>query len=390
MTRIAMFMHGGLAPELSREDVPAIAALVSRLAGLFEVTVYTLKRPDGDCEPFSCGNAGVRVVRSGEDDHIVKTAPRLLHAFWYDHRRKPFGLVHGFWALPGGLTAVLAGRTARIPSIVTMLGGEAACFPEIGYGNMRKTGPRAATLWTCRHADTLTALTCYQLDHLQRFSGRKFRRTRVIPFGADDSLFPYSDRRPESPPYRLLHIGHLNRVKDQATLLRAFQNIARRVDCRLTIIGQDTMNGSLQRLAGELGISPQVTFEGFVPHEDLHRHLACAHLLLHSSLYEGEGVVFAEAASSGLPICGTHVGLLADLGDALGATVEPGDPDALAEAAIGLLSDGTRINKLREQGRNWALEHTAEWTTARFAELYRSLLRARQGMGTQEREWATA
>jgi glycosyltransferase involved in cell wall biosynthesis len=351
--------------------VPAITDLVTRLAGGFNITAYTLTRPGDSREDFICGGANVKVVPSREDGHIAASLCWLLQAFGRDHRRRPFHLAHGFWGLPGGLSAVLAGKMGSIPSVVSLLGGEAACLPEIGYGNMRKRWPRAATLWTCRSAAALTVLTRYQLELLERFGGA--RAAFVIPFGADPSLFAEAETRLPPPPFHFLHIGDLNRVKDQATLLKAFRLVTRKIDCRLRIIGRDHMSGGLQRLAGELGVAGQVDFAGYVPHAELGRHFAWAHLLVHSSLYEGQGVVFAEAASSGVPICGTRVGLLADRGESLGAAVQPGDPDALAASVLALATDDARMRELRVSARRWAEKHTAAWSADRFAAMYHAL-----------------
>jgi len=366
-----MFMHGGVAPPGSSEDVPSIAGMVKRLSGDHDITVYTVIGPGGNRATFRCGRAIVTFVPSRHDDHIITMVHRTLRAFRRDHRVRPYSLVHGFWALPGGLIAVLAGRLHGLPSVVSMLGGEAACLPSIRYGNMSRLAPRIATLWTARHATTLTFLTRYQRDALRPFNFNRGEGIRVIPFGAENSLLRPNNERSVPPPYRFIHIGHLNSVKDQSTLLRAFRGISRQVDSHLTVIGLDTLHGALRRLAADLGIENRVTFKGFVPHEEIGHHLADAHMLLHSSLYEGEGVVFAEAAASGVPICGTRVGLLSDLGDAMAVTVSPGDHTGLAEGALSLLGDPMRTERLTRQARSWAQEHTADWTAASFADLYR-------------------
>jgi len=166
----------------------------------------------------------------------------------------------------------------------------------------------------------------------------------------------------------------LNRVKDQLTLLKAFRLIREQMDCRLRVVGEDTLGGEVQRCAAELGISDAVTFTGFVPHDGLGPHFAWAHLLLHTSLYEGQGVVFAEAAAAGLAICGTRVGLLADLGERFAATAEAGDHEGLALAALRLLGDASLRNTLAAGAKTWAGEHDADRTATLVGGVYGSLL----------------
>ncbi len=56
-----------------------------------------------------------------------------------------------------------------------------------------------------------------------------------------------------------------------------------------------------------------------------------AHILLHTSLYEGQGLVFMEAAASGTLIAGTCVGILSDMGEDCGLRVSVKEPKLLAE-----------------------------------------------------------
>ncbi len=370
MKRIAMMMHGGVAPPGSNQDVPAITDLVRRLSEQFEITIYSGFLPGGFEESFLCGRATVRYIAHQGRNSVTKFTFGAVRAFRKDHLSRPFSLVHGFWGLPGGFAAVLGGRLAGIPRVVSLLGGEAASLPLCRYGNMRKFTSRHFTLWTIRRASVLTLLTQYQLDQLRLFGFARTKDVHVIPWGADPELFPFAVRKPSSRPFHLLHVGHLNRVKDQHTLLKAFQQINTRMNCHLRIVGQGELEGQLRQLSSDLGISDRVTFTGFVPHDQLQDHFAWADLLLHTSLYEGQGVVFSEAAASGVPVCGTRVGLIADPGVSFAATVTPGDNSGLADLVCRLLKDESRMEWLRCKGREWATEHTAQWSATKFAELY--------------------
>ena len=374
MKRIALFMHGGVAPDWSTQNVPGITALVKALAESFDITVYTRVKSDRYSLPFSCGKAAVRYVGEESTTHLTMQVMQFVEAFRRDHYTTPFGLVHGFWANPGGIAAVIAGKISGIPSVVSFLGGEAAALPGISYGNMRKPVARMLTLWTARHADALSVLTEYQLDRLRTFGLQREDNVHIIPFGVNRRLFPYGERKALPPPFHILHVGHLNDVKDQRTLLIAAQKVSSRMQCEFRIAGEGSREQSLKDLAAELGIADRVQFLGFVPNEELPKHYAWAHLLLHSSLYEGQGVVFAEAAASGVPICGTRVGLLSDLGDSFAATAGPGDPEGLADAVVELLADPVRMDRLKKYARSWAESHDDTWSAERYLSSYDQLL----------------
>jgi len=371
--RIAIFCHGGVAQPGSTQTVPAVAGLIGRLSEDFDISVYIPVKADGHDAPFRVGAANVSFVHARHDDSSAHIAMRMTGAFLRDHRKRPFAALHGFWALPGGITAVAAGRVSGIPSIVSILGGEAADLPGIGYGNMAGTLSRVATLWTCRNATALAALTQFQVERLRAFGFNRSGGIHVIPFGADLSFFFPGSRKPHSPPYNLLHVADINRVKDQLTMLKALQLINARADCRLRFVGRDTLSGSLQQQAWAMGLARHVTFAGFVPHDEILQHYAWAHVLVHSSLYEGEGVVFAEAAASGVPISGTRVGLLADEGDSIAMTAEPGDEGALARNVLAILSDSRLRENLRARAQAWSSAHDACWTAAMYGRLYGEL-----------------
>jgi len=368
--RVAIFARGGVAPARSAQHVPSIAALIARLSSAFDIRVYVPLRGDGHTEEFLCGDARVTYVDARHDDASVRVAARMIRAFARDHARSRFALVHGFWALPGGIAAVAAGRFWGLPSIASMLGGEGADLPAIGYGNMSHRASRTATLWTCRHASHLALLTGFQRERLRAHGLGRDRDVHVIPFGAEPGFYGPPARRAPAPPYNLLNVAHINRVKDQETILRALRRILPDVPCRLRIVGEDTLGGELARRASDMGLGGVVTFAGYAPHREMRMHYDWAHLLLHSSLYEGEGVVVAEASAAGLPVCGTRVGLIADLGDACAAATEPGDDAALADAMRSLLADGARRDAMSAGAHAWARVHDARWTAAQYAALY--------------------
>jgi glycosyltransferase involved in cell wall biosynthesis len=163
-------------------------------------------------------------------------------------------------------------------------------------------------------------------------------------------------------------------VKNQEALLHLFALLSKSVETRLRFIGPDYADGRIHQLARTMGVADRIEFLGRLEHRDLPRHYQWAHLLLHTSYYEGQGLVIAEAAASGAIPCGSRVGLLADLDGSCTVTTPSGNVEELAKMVLDLLHDDGRMAQLRENGRNWAEKHDIEWTVSRFAELYRELV----------------
>jgi glycosyltransferase involved in cell wall biosynthesis len=206
----------------------------------------------------------------------------------------------------------------------------------------------------------------------------------VIPLGVDPETYrpaadpcsaPGTDVPGARPPWRLLHVAHLNRVKNQTLLLHALRRVVDLLgpdSTRLDIVGEDTLGGRIQSLADSLALQSHVTFHGALPTDALVPLYQRAHLLMVSSRHEAAGTVALEAAACGLPVVGTPVGYLDDWSpDA--ARVTSDDPAALATAVVQLLRDPARRQAQAVAARAWALAHDADWTAAQFEQIYASL-----------------
>ena len=131
----------------------------------------------------------------------------------------------------------------------------------------------------------------------------------------------------------------------------------------------------LKALTKSLGIADKVTFTGAVPNKSLPEHLDWAHIMLHSSLYEGQGVVLAEAAACGVVVCGTNVGLIADWGNECCKPVACGDYEAMANEVLGLINNPGEYQLLQQNAFCWATENTASNMASSFEKIYNSFLK---------------
>jgi glycosyltransferase involved in cell wall biosynthesis len=252
-------------------------------------------------------------------------------------------------------------------------------LPAIGYGEQRT--PRGLHLVhaTLRLATRVTAASEAMCDRIRAVGVAPER----IVTGVDLARFRPLPCRPEGPPWRLLHIGSLNRVKDQPTLLKAFQAIrAAEPSAHLDIIGIDTLNGEIQSLAGVLGLRGAVTFHGYRRSDEVAAMLQQAHVLLHSSLSEMGPVAVLEAAACGVPTVGTAVGLISDLAPAAAVAVPVGDHRAMAEQALALLRNAPLRLAIAGRALAFARRCDADWTAARFEELYREATDTLRRQGT--------
>ncbi len=127
-------------------------------------------------------------------------------------------------------------------------------------------------VWSLKKADQSTALTEYTLSFNLHQAGLT-RKLKIIPWGVDQDLFRYQEKRLQNP-VQFLHIANLHPVKDQETLLRAFDIIQQTLPSHLTIIGEGPEEQNLIRLIGQLNLQEAVTIRRQVPYDQLPGYLS--------------------------------------------------------------------------------------------------------------------
>ena len=369
MKRIAIIVPGGIGNGKFLQGVPSMVNLIERLSHDFEIIVYSLIKTEAK---EVSKNYKLKSISAGIKSPGWIKALLFLSRFLIDHMQNRFVLLHAFWALPAGHIAVKLSKLLKIPCLVTLQGGETANLPEINYGNILNERSKKKTLEVCKKADKLVVLTNFQLIQLRSLDVHR-DYIDIIPYGVEEKLFPFNKTKNFAEPYKFIHIANLTEVKDQETLLKTFKFLSEKIDCQLTMIGDDFLDGKIQKLAQDLGLK-NVFFVNAVPHQQLSKYLSDPHFMLHTSLHEAQAVVINEAMSNGVIVCGSCVGLLYDLTSDLCISVNCGDYIALAEKILDLISDKERIEKMRTSAYDWSVNHSATWTYESYKKNYEKLI----------------
>ena len=100
--------------------------------------------------------------------------------------------------------------------------------------------------------------------------------------------------------------------KNVESVLRALAKLHPEFSFRYTVIGDGHDRLRLEMLSHELGLGASVHFTGFVDQEELKAHYATADLFIlassvNSRSHEGFGIVYLEAAASGIPSLATRL-----------------------------------------------------------------------------------
>ena len=141
----------------------------------------------------------------------------------------------------------------------------------------------------------------------------------------------------------LLSVGSLVPRKGYALLLQALASM-RDLPWQLTLAGSRERSpataAALVVQARELGLESRVAFTGELSERALAAQYAAADVFVLPTLYEGYGMVVAEAVARGLPVVATDTGGIADmLGGDAGIVCPPGDGQALSMALRRVIGD---------------------------------------------------
>lgn len=366
--KLALVVPGGVDRGGERRVIPALLALIERLAAHHELHVFALHQ---EKRPATWELRGARIHNIGD----AWMRARAVRAIVAEHRGARFAVVQSVFSGACGLVAVVAARLLGIPSAVHVAGGEPVSLPDIRFGGRLTWRGRLQEAAVMRGATAVTAASEPQLE-LVSCRGVVARR---LPLGVDHvrdwpAREPVARRSDEAP--RLIHVATLNRVKDQPTLLRAVARlVATHPQLRLDIVGEDTLGGEIQRLAVSLGLDERVRFHGFLTQRELHPLLLQAHVSVISSRHEAGPMAAVEAAAVGVPTIGTAVGHIREWAPEAALAVPVSDDRALAAALDQVLMDEPLRLRIARAAWLRAVREDADYTAARFESLYSELLR---------------
>jgi len=210
----------------------------------------------------------------------------------------------------------------------------------------------------------------------ERYAVRQERLTRV-EHGSFDYLLEHGAPEPTSGPPTILCFGFIGPYKGTDVLVRALPAVRRALpDARLAIVGRPRGPlAPLTRLIAELGVKDAVDLRtDHVPEAELPAIFGGARVVALPYRAIAQSGVAITACTFGKAVVASDVGGLGDLvrGADNGLLAPPGDPDALAEALVRVLTDDALRAGFEARSRRHAAEALAwgpiaERTVAAYA-----------------------
>ena len=286
--------------------------------------------------------------------------------------------------LPAGLLGPWLRRTARVPYVV-FLGGAEITVP----GAL----PVVSRLlrWVLAESSLLLTVSQYTADQAVRLSGglaraevlrpalevERYAHTRAGDVAAARAALGLGDET------LVLCVGRLVARKGQDMLIESLAALDGGLgDVRLALVGGGRLAGELRSRAAAAGVAERVYLPGEVSAEELGLWLQAADIFagpsrtrLRGLEVEGFGIVFAEAALTGLPVVAGRSGGSPEavVEGETGFVVDAQTPDELIGALDRLLRmSADERRRMGAAGRRLALSrHDPEVAAERYHELLR-------------------
>ena len=285
-------------------------------------------------------------------------------------------LLHVHYAIPHATSAYLArqmieARTGRRIPVVTTLHGTDTDL----VGQSPSYRPVVEFSLSC--CDKLTAVSNYLKEATESQFELTGESIEVIYNPIDTELFaPLPSKKKEPTGERtVIHVSNLRSVKRIEDAVKVFDLIRAALPARMRFVGDGPDRSLAEPLVERLGLSDRVEFVGKSLEVD--RLIASSDLLLSTSESESFGMTIAEAMACEVPVVATRVGGIPEVvRDGVDGILSPvGDIQAMAEAAIGILSCWGKSKRMGEAGRERVLDcFNLEMIVDRYEALYRTVL----------------
>jgi len=289
-------------------------------------------------------------------------------------------ILHGQWAFPGGLIAIILSKVFRKKSVVTIHGG-------IAMLKKFKSLKRITIYWLNKSSLIITNSNYTKNKFLQiGVKPDKMIRVFVPPNFVDkpnnsNSLLEFRKTFADPSNKIILFVGRFAEYKGIEYLLKSILEI-KDDKVHLIIAGYGVLLNKLQALTKSLGLEKKVTFEVAPSSERLGMIHGISDVFVLPSIIdsrgetEGLGLVIIEAMKSGLPVIASSVGGIIDIikHEENGLLVKSKDPLSIAQAIQRIISDKKLKEKIIKNSNHIVKEFYPEQIAKHHFDIYKKLV----------------
>jgi len=320
-------------------DVIALTPFVPRFLSQFSFMNPRWRR-DAFAQDYEYDNVSVffaryftlpfEFSRRRRGDKAFKVVEKIIR-----RKKMNFDLIHAHFTYPSGYVGARLKENHKKPVILTVHEERDGFLKEI-FSNNRNI------IYTWNFVDKIIRVNEKDLMEFKRLQIDK-SKLLFLPNGYSQDLFLPMDSNNARIKLKLpldrtilVNIASLEAYKGQKYLIEAMKKIlVIRQDIMLYIVGQGSLENSLQSLINKYGLQNNVILAGGnKPREEIPLWMNACDVFVLPSLSESFGIVQIEAMACGKPVVATRNGGSEGIiiNEKLGILVEPGDSEGLAKA----------------------------------------------------------
>ena len=224
-----------------------------------------------------------------------------------------------------------------------------------------------------RRSDLIIAVSGFTAGQVEEFLDVEASRIRVIPHGVRVPSESATTGKNVSRQNLVLFVGAIQRRKNVARLVRAFERMP--ASWRLALAGAADGFGAAEELRA-VASSPRtgdIDVLGYVTQTELEALYRRARIFAFPSLDEGFGMPVLEAMANGVPVITSRRSALPEVAGNAAVLVNPEDSEEIAAALVRLASEEALREDLARRGRERALQFSWESVLTKTWEVYREL-----------------
>lgn len=212
----------------------------------------------------------------------IRESKKINHEF-------PVTTVHSLWLGECALIGTYLSKKFGCHHLCTLMGQDV----------------KVSNKYLGRLKDTTTkfiALSKNQAEQFHMITSRKVNTT--IHWGIDDQIILSQERDID-----LLGVGSLIPLKNYSLFIKTIAEIVKKKpDLRCKLVGTGPELSKLKDMANVTGLIKNIEFTGLLSRNEIFRIMQRSKILVHPSLFEGSGFVFAEALANGMNVVSFNVG----------------------------------------------------------------------------------
>lgn len=172
----------------------------------------------------------------------------------------------------------------------------------------------------------------------------------------------------------LIHTSNFRPLKRVQDVIKIFNEVKKKVDSKLILIGDGPDRSECERYSRELGIFEDIKFMG--KQDALVEILSVGDIFIIPSQSESFGLSALEAMACGVPVISSSVGGLPELNlhGETGYIAEIGDVDRMAKYTIELLTNQKRYDILSTNARKRAEDFSEEKIVPMYEKFYEKII----------------